>query len=269
MTAVSLTIPFAEATGGDCSSVLLEVPEMELTGGDTVPIRLWAGSASELRDYSLYHGGQSVGAGKILPLGGDVFQERVTFTGADTARLSWPVGSIGSATAATELVRLDASGAPRVVASVGQRLAVARQGGSCVRIRSGGALYGTLLVSATRVVPCKVWQWTAPTDQPGTHHFFVVGRGGGETASFSLELPAPAYEGQPVDVRLRLRDSCSEAPVAGARVSLSGAVAGVTDAAGEVYLSGVLPGDYQLSASAEGYLPTDQDDLDNERLKVR
>jgi len=73
---------------------------------------------------------------------------------------------------------------------------------------------------------------------------------------------------EPRNVTLLALDDTTEAAIPNAAIWLDGLKVGETDADGLLYLDNVLSGEHALRATATGYLDSDQDELNNEKIVV-
>lgn len=276
----TLVLDFSASGGADsCSGLQLAFPQEEVAAGDVVEIRLWGASPELLAGWELRRGLVGMGLGALRQVSGkhaatgEPHTEQIDFAEGFQKQLAYPFLSIDSVIALTELYYQEDEGGHGeavVWASRGEYVTprFMRQGYSCLKAVDGVPLYGSVQATVRRTPHYRVWQWTAPAQSPGDQWFFLY-QGGVLQNKFAVAVPDLAVAGAVYKtVTLKVMDKCTKAGIAGATVYVDGALAGVTGAGGTITLTDVATGDHGIRVVAEGYIATDEDELNNGSFTV-
>lgn len=198
-------------------------------------------------------------------------QESVDFYETNEYQAEWPIYSIGSVVATTPLLIINqATSEVQEYAAQGENVTslFVRSGYSCIRVKDGTKLYGTVKVQYTRSPYYKLWQWTVPIGKAGQYWFFIY-KNNLVTNKFSIEVPdLTSGIPEPRNISLFIFGRDSETKIPNARVYIGGIYYGMTDVNGILNINGILTGTYSLKVIAAGYLPTDQDNLSNDEITI-
>ncbi len=265
----ALTVTFSEADAGrDCPWSKIEVVGTEeLAKGAEVEIRLWSQDPGVLSRVRLFQGTRGLGhAAGASPPGDAEFEALAKFSGGNTARLEWPWSSLVSARASGDVLVRDGDSIS-VFRSSGAGMAynVRREGGTCLAMRLPGEYYGAVKVRVRGANHFGKWTWTV--SGPGVFWFFV--RDGDRIVhEFELDIEESAATVGYRDMIIRVTELDSDIRVAGASVSVDGRMRGTTNENGELALSQVPYGDRTLRITHPDYLPSDEDELNNDHFRV-
>ena len=267
----SITVSFSDEIT-ECKGVLFEIASEEIKAGDTVELMLWGGSTALLSEYTLYKGTQTMGAGiSAIDSSTDSFEPIIDFAETYKSQLDYPIERINKIIAVTEIFTIDDNNNVVTWASRGSTVTnlFARHGYSCLITLDRKLLYGSVKAYCTRSPYKKSWFWTIPDGEEGLHWFFIYKANMVLDHKFSIELPdlassVLAYR----NITIKVVDKDSDAGISGAIVAMDGVVVGTANSAGMVYVSGVRTGSHTIHITAESYLDSDQDDLNNETIEI-
>jgi len=255
----------------DCSGELFEIPESEVVGGDTLEIRIWARALSLLTPYTLYKGTVSMGAGTEVTTTEDEITEVIDFSETYKYQAEFPINSIVSIEAITEIVIIDPDTNDIINwATIGENVKAkfTLSGYSCIRELLNTPLYGSVRLVYKRPPYYKKWEWVIPTDAEGLHWFFLY-KNGMVKNKFSVELPdLTASDTTLRNIALVISGRESGNPIPNASVTIDNVYQGVTDANGIILINDITQGTHTLLATASGYVDTDQDALLNDSFTV-
>ncbi len=246
-------------------SAILEVPEQNLAPNDTITLKLW-GESSEITDYSLWEGTDTLGSGIWGTDPVSEVVESIDFAESDQAQLSYPVTELVSVVSQIEsfyeedddIIIWATRGA-----NVTDRSSIV--GKSCIALDE--VIYGLLNVTYNRITSYKSWEWMVPADESGDHWFFLK-KAGEITHKFSLEVPGELVVTGPKTIKIYAKDNESHVMIPNATLFLDGVDVGVTNVNGNIIVENVSVGTHTVKFTATGYTDTNNDGLDNDEITV-
>lgn len=256
----------------ECPWVLFELSKTEVLPGSTVEIRLWAAEQDMLTSYALYKGADTWGAGQYEYYSTRQCEEELDFAESSVFQLKRPILSIVSANATSDVMYIDEStNLPVVWASQGSDVKdrLIQSGGSCISPVDGKVLYGTIRCTYEHAPWKRYWTWKVGEHDTGTHWFFWY-KNTELYHKFAVQLPkwSGVFPEEPRDVLIKVVDSVNKSSVNNAKVYLNGQHKGTTNSVGELIIYDLPAGTYDMKIVAPGYIPSDQDALDNDVLEV-
>lgn len=269
----TLVLDFEDESSQECPLMYIEIPENQVQPGDQVEIRLW-GPQEQLAGWSLCVFGEPLGSGELGTLQDPVFTQQVDLPETLEAELEYPITELTEVLCLTPLTFIDAQTPwpPVVWQNRGSEISAfcSRKGHSCLQVACERPLYGALQVTCLRVGTYLRWFWTIPNSYYGDVWFFLYN----DVTTlpyrkFAVGLPDLAsVEVGERNLSLEALDFATDDPVPGAAVYIDGLYVGATGEDGLIHVPSVATGEHPFKATCEGYLPTDQDGLSNERIVV-
>jgi hypothetical protein len=253
----------------ECSGRLLVITPTEYTPGTRITFTVYGITSAMVANLSLWKGNRTMGAGS-RGYSGSMITETVSFDGVEKVQLTYPVAGSLTMTAKTDLMGRAEGTARRIpFANKGSNLnsKMKRIGYSCVGTNNGLEIYGSVKIRYNRAGNSKSWHWTVPNES-GDYWFYLCE---GDKLLVAEKLTVDASETEntdPQEVTIVVREYSSEALIVGASVSVDGVPKGVTDENGTIVLGRVAVGTHIITITKDGYVSSNEDDLENDSFTL-
>ena len=248
-----------------CPLTKIEVlSDDDVQAGSEITVNAVSSDVALVPSLRLWRGTSNLGAPTMVQATSPTYTETVKLEGGHDTRLSWPVLTVDQAVIANGGLFAVDGDTITVKGQAGDGIAVLRLQGPCVRIMPPAEYYGGVTVTATRAAQYGQWKWIVPG--PGIYAFFVRNNAGTILHAFTIEVEAPSEP--PQTVVIQAINAVTEAPIIGATVYINGTARGETNEWGEINVGLLDPGTYSLKITHEDYLPTDEDEIENDSFVV-
>jgi len=241
---------------------------------EKVNIYVAAATVNELKNIVLYDGVANMGLG-TAGTESNTIDENIYFDDKIIAETDKPILSINTATAATALINLSAL-MPTIVMPKGELVSLIKNTDSSVKISNNTSkVVGSVDLNYTYSIKYKKYVWTAPNTDKETEFPFSVYNNGTLEDTFSINV-VPDDEVAPiVDVKLVIKDIANDSIISNANIAINCddidnfvEKTSISDENGECVFELQSGKTYQLKVTANGYISSDIDYLNNDSFTV-
>jgi len=254
-------------------SDLFSKTETTCKSGEKVYIYVAAATLNELQNIFVYDSTTSMGIGTAGTESGTI-DENIYFDDELISKTDKPISKINTATAATILINLGVP-SPSTIINKGDIVTLIKNTDSSVKVNNNNLkITGSVNLNYDYLIKYKKYEWTAPTPDIETEYPFSVYNNGILEDTFSITVTVD--EVAPiVDVKLVIKDIANDSIISNANINITCEdiddfleKKGISDENGECSFKLQSGETYQLKVTANGYISSDIDYLNNDSFTV-